>query len=152
MDELQARHALVGRGSWSPGRTGPGDRQVTYPMGADPGGYVLWTGDRRFPITISRTGWAGFAASDLPGGTTQEKARAVEDVVADAGRYSFYGDRVIHHVALSLLPTWVGSDQVRWVELAGGRLILSASPLLLAGREQVPRLVWERVDPDGLGH
>jgi hypothetical protein len=68
---------------------------------------------------------------------------------ADAygGRYSFHGDRVIHHVELSLFPNWVGTDQQRWVELAGDRLTLSASPLLLAGTQQVPRLVWERVDP-----
>jgi hypothetical protein len=32
------------------------------------------------------------------------------------------------------------------VELAGDRLALRASPLLLAGKQQVPRLVWERVD------
>jgi Lipocalin-like domain len=50
-------------------------------------------------------------------------------------------------VELSLFPNWVGSDQERWVELAGRRRILSASPLLLAGKQQVPRLVWERVDP-----
>jgi hypothetical protein len=53
---------------------------------------------------------------------------------------------VIHHVELSLFPNWVGGDQERWVELAGDRLILSASPLLLAGKLQVPRLVWSRVD------
>ena len=75
----------------------------------------------------------------------------MEGFVAYTGRYSFHGDRVIHHLELSLFPNWVGSDQERWVELAGGRLILSASPLLLAGKQQAPRLVWERVDADGLG-
>jgi hypothetical protein len=49
-------------------------------------------------------------------------------------------------VELSLFPDWVGSDQERSVKLAGARLTLSASPLLLAGKPQVPRLVWERVD------
>lgn len=39
---------------------------------------------------------------------------------------------------LSLFPNWVGTDQERWVELAGDRLILSASSLLLAGTQQVP--------------
>jgi hypothetical protein len=53
----------------------------------------------------------------------------------------------VHHVELSLFPNWVGTDQERSVELAEHRLILSASPLLLAGTQQVPRLVWERVDP-----
>jgi hypothetical protein len=69
----------------------------------------------------------------------------MENFVPDAGRYSFLGDRVIHHVELSLFPNWVGSDQERWVELVGDRLTLTASRLL-AGKQQVPRLVWERVD------
>jgi hypothetical protein len=116
-------------------------------MGTDPIGYVLYTADGRFSIAISRRDRAGFAAGDVLGGTTEEKARAVEGFVAYAGRYSFQGDRVIHHVELSLFPNWVGSDQERWVELAGDWLTVSASPLLLAGRQQVPRLVWERVDP-----
>jgi hypothetical protein len=98
-------------------------------------------------VTIARRARAGFAAGDLLSGTTEEQARAVEGFVAYAGRYSFHGDRVVHHVELSLFPNWVGSDQERWVEFAGDRLTLSASPLLLAGKQQVPRLVWERVDP-----
>jgi hypothetical protein len=62
----------------------------------------------------------------------------MEDFVAYAGRYSFHGDRVVHHVELSLFPSWVGSDQERWVELAGDRLTLSASPLLLAANSRCP--------------
>ena len=123
------------------------DGRVTYPMGTDPNGYVIYAADGRFSITISQRGRSGFAAGDLLSGTAEEQARAMEGFVAYAGRYSFHGDRVIHHVELSLFPNWVGSDQERWVELAGDRLTLSASPLLLAGKLQVPRLVWERVDP-----
>ena len=52
----------------------------------------------------------------------------------------------MHHVKLSLFPNWVASDQERSVQLAGDGLTLSASPLLLAGKQQVPHLVWERVD------
>ena len=147
MNTVQARDALVGAwrlASWENQAT---DGQVSYPMGPDPNGYVLYTGEGRFSVTISRRGRAGFAAGDLLSGTAEEKARAMEGFVAYAGRYSFDGDRVVHHVELSLFPNWVGSDQERWVELAPDRLILSASPLLLAGKLQVPRLVWERVDP-----
>lgn len=146
MDTVDARGALVGGWrllSWENRAT---DGQVTYPMGIDALGALLYTADGRFSVTISRRGREGFAAGDLLSGTSEEKARAVEGFVAYAGRYSFHGDRVIHHVELSLFPNWVGSDQERWVELAGNRLILSASPLLLAGKLQVPRLIWERVD------
>jgi hypothetical protein len=146
MNEGQARDALVGAWRLVSWENQAADGQVTYPMGTDPIGYVIYAADGRFSITISRRDRVGFAADDLLGGTTEEKARAVEGFVAYAGRYSFHGDRVIHHVELSLFPNWVGSDQQRWVELAADRLTLSASPLLLAGKQQVPRLVWERVD------
>ena len=146
MDNVQARGALVGAWRLLSWENRAADGQITYPMGADALGYLLYTADGRFSVTISRRGRAGFAAGDLLSGTTEEQARAVEGFVAYAGRYSFHGDRVIHHVELSLFPNWVGSDQERWVELAEDRLTLSASPLLLAGRRQIPRLVWERVD------
>jgi hypothetical protein len=147
MDKVQAYGALVGGWRLVSWENRAADGQVTYPMGTDALGALLYTADGRFSITISRRSRAGFAAGDLLGGTIVEQARAVEDFVAYAGRYSFHGDRVVHHVELSLFPNWVGSDQERWVELAGDRLTLSASPLLLAGKQQVPRLVWERVDP-----
>jgi Lipocalin-like domain len=75
-------------------------------MGTDALGYLLYCPDSCFSVTISRRGRAGFAAGDLLGGTTQEQARAAEGFVAYAGRYSFHGDRVIHHVELSLFPNW----------------------------------------------
>jgi hypothetical protein len=146
MDKVHARGALVGAWRLLSWENRAADGQITYPMGADALGYLLYTADGRFSVTISRRGRSGFAAGDLLSGTTEEQARAVEGFVAYAGRYSFHGDRVIHHVELSLFPNWVGSDQERWVELAEDRLTLSASPLLLAGRQQIPRLVWERVD------
>jgi hypothetical protein len=146
MDKVRGRDALVGAWRLISWENQAADGQVTYPMGSDPVGYVIYATDGRFSVTISRRGRAGFAAGDLLSGTTEEKARAVEGFVAYAGRYSFHGDRVVHHVELSLFPNWVASDQERWVELAEDRLTLSASPLLLAGKLQVPRLVWERVD------
>jgi hypothetical protein len=129
-----AHGALVGGWRLVSWENRAADGQLTYPMGADALGYVLYTADGRFSITISRRGRAGFTAGDLLSGATEEKAQAMESFVAYAGRYSFHGDRVIRHVELSLFPNWVGSDQQRWVELAGDRLTLSASPLLLAGK------------------
>lgn len=58
-------------------------------------------------------------------------------------------------IAVLSRPRWlavprcgVGPRNRVWpVELSGDRLILSARPLLVAGTQQVPRLVWERVGP-----
>ena len=147
MDQVHAHDALVGAWQLVSWENRTADGQVTYPMGTDALGSLVYTASGRFSVTISRRGRAGFAAGDLLSGTTEEQARAVEGFVAYAGRYSFHGDRVVHHVELSLFPNWVGSDQERWVELSGDRLTLSARPLLLAGQLQGPRLVWKRVDP-----
>jgi hypothetical protein len=97
MDDGGARDVLVGGWRLVSWETRAADGQVTHPMGTDPIGYVLYTADGRFSIAMSRRDRAGFAAGDVLGGTTEEKARAVEGFVAYAGRYSFHGDRVIHH-------------------------------------------------------
>jgi hypothetical protein len=123
------------------------DGEISYPMGLDALGYLIYTADGRFSVTISRADRATFTGGDLLGGTVQEKARAAEGVVAYAGRYSFHGDQMIHHVELSLFPNWVGTEQQRFAELSEDTLVLSASPLLLAGKQQAPRLVWKRADP-----
>jgi hypothetical protein len=107
---VQGSDALVGAWRLVSWENRAADGEVTYPMGTDA------------------------LAGDLLGGTTEEQARAVQGFVAYAGRYGFLGDRVIHHVELSLFPNWVGSNQERWVELAGRRLTLSASPVLLGGQ------------------
>src|SRR5919112_4198701 len=60
-------------------------------------------------------------------------------------RYDFLGDRVVHHVELSLFPNWIGGDQERLVDLRGERLTLSTRALLLRGIQQTAHLIWERV-------
>ena len=105
MDKVRGRDALVGAWRLISWENQAADGQVTYPMGSDPNGYVIYAADGRFSITISQRGRAEFAAGDLLSGTTEEKARAMEGFVAYAGRFSFHGDRVIHQVELSCSPT-----------------------------------------------
>jgi hypothetical protein len=121
------------------------DGQLNYPMGVDARGYLVYAPDGRFSVTISRADRPRFAGGDLLAGTVSEKARAAEGFVAYSGRYTCRGDHVVHHVELSLFPNWVGSDQQRLADLSEDTLILSARTLLLGGKQQVPRLVWQRV-------
>ena len=88
---------------------------------------------------------AKFAANDLLSGTPEEEAQAEETYVSYCGQYDFDGDKVVHHVELSLFPNCVGVDQERLVELAGNRLTLSTPPILLRGIQQTAHLIWERV-------
>ncbi len=119
--------------------------QITFPVGRDPQGYIIYTADGYVSVQIMTAQRQRFAVDDLLHGTTDEKARAAETFIAYAGRYELAPDTVIHHVELSLFPNWVGTRQVRRLELAGDRLTLSAGPMVLAGRQQIARLIWERV-------
>ena len=121
------------------------DGQISYPLGQDAVGYIMYTQDGYMCVAIMRPHRTPFAAGDLLGGSSAEKAQAAETYVSYCGQYEFRGDVVIHHVELSFFPNWVGIDQERLVDLTGKRLTLSTRPMVFGGRQQTAHLIWERV-------
>lgn len=120
-------------------------QKISYPLGKDAVGYIIYNQDGYMSVAISRPNRQEFAAGDLLGGSAEEKAQAASTYVSYCGRYEFHGDTVSHHVDLSLFPNWVGVEQERLVELKGNRLSLSTRPMLLGGIQQTAHLIWERV-------
>jgi hypothetical protein len=121
------------------------DGAVSYPLGQDALGYIMYNHDGYMFVAIARRDRAKFAAGDLLRASTQEKAHAAETYISYCGRYDFYGDTVVHHVDLSLFPNWVDVDQERLVEVSGDRMTLSTRPMLLGGVQRRAHLIWERV-------
>ena len=121
------------------------DGEISYPLGKDAVGYIMYNEDGYMFVAITRPNRAKFAAGDLLRGTTEEKVQAAGTYVSYCGQYEFRGDTVVHHVELSLFPNWVSSDQERLVELRGNRLRLSTRPVLLGGVQQTAHLIWERI-------
>lgn len=121
------------------------DGRVSYPLGEDAVGYIMYTEDGYMSVAIMPPGRVKFAAEDLLGGSQQERAWAAGTYVSYCGRYEFRGDTVVHQVELSLFPNWIGVEQERLVELRENRLTLSTRPILLSGKQQTARLIWERV-------
>ncbi len=120
------------------------DGQVTYPDGRNPQGYLIYTPEGYFSITIMRSDRPRYASDDFRGGTTEEKAMATETFVSYSGTYSLGEGTVTHHIVTSLFPNWVGTDQQRFIEVDNGNLLLSTPPFLINGKEQKAYLVWER--------
>ena len=120
-------------------------QKISYPLGKDAVGYIMYNEDGYMFVAISRPNRQKFTLGDLLGGSAEEKAQAVDNYVSYCGRYEFHGDTVTHHVDLSLFPNWVGVEQERLVELRGNRLMLSTRPILLGGMKQTAHLIWERV-------
>ncbi len=117
---------------------------MSYPLGKDALGYIIYNPDGYMFVAIMSAGRPKFAAADLLGGTTEERARAAGTYVSYCGRYEYLGERVIHQVELSLFPNWVGVEQERVVEVRGDRLEISTRAMMFGGKQRSAHLIWER--------
>ena len=75
---------------------------------------AILTLDDRKPLSVS----------DFISVPANERAEAFAAMTAYAGRYTFTGEEVVHHVEAASMPNDVGSDLKRLVKLDGDQLIL----------------------------
>lgn len=73
-----------------------------------------------------------------------QKAAALDGLVAYGGRFSDFGDRLVHHVETCWIPNWEGRDLIRIPEYRGAdRMILrTAQDSNAAARPQ--KVEWRR--------
>jgi len=113
--------------------------------GEHPVGFLTYTQDGRMTVVLGDGDRKQLSGEDRHSTTVEERAEAFSSFNAYAGRYTFEGDRVIHHVEVALLQNWVKTDQIRFVTLQGDRLTLRTNPMKLRGEQRVQELVWERI-------
>ncbi|HVR00317.1 MAG TPA: lipocalin-like domain-containing protein [Mycobacterium sp.] len=121
---------------------------VTFPLGRDAVGLIIYTSDGYMSAQLMRSGRHAYEQPDIAGGTTAQAAAAAEGYLAYSGPYDVdESASVVHHrVAVSLLPNWLGTVQLRHGSLKDNQLTLVAEIPL---REAIIRstLVWARA-PD----
>jgi hypothetical protein len=118
---------------------------VTRPFGGEAEGLLTYTADGRMWAILQRRDRPTLGTGTLAAATAEQRAAAAAGFLSYAGSYTLDGDRVIHHVEMSLFPDWVGEDQVRLVEWVEGDLVLATPPsTTTAGRVVVNRLRWRR--------
>jgi len=117
---------------------------VSQIFGENPSGYLIYSADGYMSAVVMHDKRANFASPDAMQGSLAEKAAAFDTFGAYCGRYEVKPDRIVHHSELSQFPNWSGTDQERFFEFSGDRLILSSAPMMLAGEERTARLVWQR--------
>lgn len=61
-----------------------------------------------------------------------------------SGRYTLFGDKVIHHVMVSSIREWVGSEQERYFRLEANKLIIDSKTQSKNGQTGYHQLVWEK--------
>lgn len=123
------------------------DGSAGHIMGESPVGVIVYTADGTMIVTISAAGRPPIDGNDPLGGPDEQRLAAMGTFLAYSGTYHLDGSDVIHDVAISFYPNWVGGSQRRHAALSdnGRTLTLSTDPIVAGGRSSTQRLVWHRV-------
>jgi lipocalin-like protein len=124
------------------------DGEVSYPLGQNLLGLLFYTQEGFMSVHVMKPGRPNYGSGDLQLGTKEEMAAAAQGYIGYAGPFSVdeAAGTVTHNIKLSLSPSWVNVDQVRFVKLEGDSLELSAEPVLINGLFQGPHTKWKRVN------
>jgi len=134
---------LVGTWRLAVWRTRLGDA-VRYPFGERASGYLIYTASGEMSVQVAAEQRSSLATEDPIGGAESERAAAFSTYVAYAGTYDVVGEVVVHRVATSLFPNWVGTELRRRVTYGGNVLTLGTDPMEIGGEIVVNELVWLR--------
>ncbi|NEQ71684.1 MAG: lipocalin-like domain-containing protein [Okeania sp. SIO2C9] len=118
--------------------------EVTYPYGQDTIGYLMYAEDGYMSAVIMAARRPKFSSADFLGGSTQEKANAMETYISYCGSYEIKDKKVIHHVKASLFPNWVGTNQKRFFEFRENYLLLTTPSFKGSDKRLTGHLIWER--------
>jgi len=119
--------------------------QTREPLGSDCQGTLIYTDNGFMSVHVmsaSRPRWRHELPLDV---SSEEKVLAVDTYSSYSGTYEQQGERVIHHVTLSLFPNRVGIDLIRTVQLDGDVLTVTTKPVTARGDTWIERLIWRRV-------
>ena len=118
---------------------------VTHPLGPDAQGLIMYTHDGYMSAQLMRRNRRAYDQPDTGGGTAEQAAAATAGYLAYSGPYIVDEDTAIvyHDVAVSLMPNWLGTVQLRHGALTGDRLtLITEAPA--GGAAVRSTLVWSR--------
>ncbi|GAB6902190.1 lipocalin-like domain-containing protein [Kineosporia succinea] len=119
------------------------DASVTYPLGPDAIGELIYAPAGRMAVQMVAGTRPPLDSTDPLGGTPEERAAAYSGYLAYFGRYSFTAETVTHLIEGSSYPNWSGAEQARPYTLDGGRLVLRTPPTTLpSGGVVINEMTW----------
>jgi hypothetical protein len=111
-------------------------------FGPNPVGYLIYTASGRMSATLMA---AHRLRLDSPKGATStldELTQSLANFLSYAGTYEIRGNRVFHHVEVSVFTNLVGTTLEREFSLSGDTLTIRTLPPEIWGTSN--RLVWKR--------
>lgn len=122
------------------------DGGVSYPLGEDATGLLVYTDNGRMAVQIVAANRPEIDTGDPIGGDVDKRAAAYSGCLAYFGTYEVQDDQVVHHVEQSLYPNWSGAEQVRPLVFEDGQLVLRTPPMQTASGTVVNEIAWARED------
>jgi len=120
------------------------EREPTLPYGDGPTGMIVYNADGHMSATIARSRRLPLSHLNTRLAPQPEKAAAFDSYFHYGGTWRIEGDSVVHAVTLALNPAFVGTDQVRKIELDGDDLTLSAEVTSASGATLRNAIHWRR--------
>jgi hypothetical protein len=121
------------------------DGTVTTPWGVDPSGVLIVTSCGELSAHGGRRGRAPFAAENP---TPDEKQQAYDDYFSYFARIVSVDDEagtILNAIDGSTNPGWIGTEQLRYLDIIDDdHIVLRTPPLALGGYTVVARMLWRR--------
>ncbi|WP_163708165.1 lipocalin-like domain-containing protein [Mangrovibacterium lignilyticum] len=116
--------------------------EIVFPFGEDVIGRITYDERGDMAVQIMKNNRPEFHSEDLLQAQPDEMIDAYTGFIAYCGTYDVHpnSNQVIHRIAISSFPNWVGQNQVRSYEFKDDRLILSTD-VIGSSRH---KLVWKR--------
>ncbi|MGB7847116.1 MAG: lipocalin-like domain-containing protein [Candidatus Acidiferrum sp.] len=144
----QTRDKLMGTWKLVSAKITTDKGEVRDSWGPNPAGFLTYTEDGRMSALLTLGNRKPLSVSDFISAPEAERAEAFASMTAYAGKFTFTGNKVIHHVEAASMPNDVGSALEREVvELNADRLVLRVAKPYLRGGMMVrsQELTWKRI-------
>jgi Lipocalin-like domain len=111
-------------------------------FGQDPVGYLLYTADGHMAAVLAGTHRPALKSPSGSSSTEEQRTQALLNFLAYAGRYEVRGDRVFHHVEVSVFTNLMGTTLERQFKIEGDMLTIRTVPPEIWNSSNI--LVWKR--------
>ncbi|MEK4538139.1 lipocalin-like domain-containing protein [Peribacillus sp. FSL K6-1552] len=139
--EKSIRDQVVGTWSLVSYETQDADGHVIYPLGKDAKGFIMYNPDGFMSAQLMASGRPAYQSGDLHTGTLEEMATAAHGYLAYSGQFEVDEEnhQLIHHMDVSLNPTWLNQAQPRIAKIEGDQVVI------FNGLHPEDKLIWKRV-------
>jgi len=117
----------------------PGQR--FYPLGKDATGIIMYTPNGYMSAQLMAQGRPVYANGHIHTGSIEEMAAAAKGYMAYSGKFELNEETntLIHHMEVSMNPTWLGQAQERYYKLEGDTLTITTPG-------DFAKLIWKRAE------